>query len=498
MISYICRFKLFILRFSRHILFLLLLGTVLLGACKRDLFSKDPSLKLTFSRKEVLFDSTFTQIGTSTEWFMVRNATKENLLVDKVYLGGGSASRFRMVVDGEAGKSVENIEIAAGDSIYVFVEVTIDPSGTTGSLFETDSVVFSYNGNLSAVPLFAAGHDAIYLYPNDTLHLSTGGKFAYRRICNETWVPGKPYVVIGRAIVDSDCRLTMAAGTKVHFFKNADLWVFENGTMQVLGEQNNPVIMAGTNQMQATSEIPGQWNGIVFFDGKTDNIIRHAKIKNGTIGVNMQPLNFDNVSSPRKVTLENVVIENMTSLGIYAQSFNLEAVNLRVSNCGQGGVACILGGDYLFAHCTFANYWPATGRPNPMFVAGNQFRVDGVDYYNNLKLRMYNSVVTGNLLNELALDSGLSHAAMDYHFENCAFTLDTKYNPPTNKFFNIIKNVDYKFMGPTWNDYRLREGSPLINRGLLEAAQSNPKTWFDLEGKNRLTDGMPDIGAFEK
>ena len=133
-----------------------------------------------------------------------------------------------------------------------------------------------------------------------------------------------------------------------------------------------------------------------------------------------------------------------------------------------------------------------------MFVAGNQFRVDGVDYYNNLKLRMYNSVVTGNLLNELALDSGLSHAAMDYHFENCAFTLDTKYNPPTNKFFNIIKNVDYKFMGPTWNDYRLREGSPLINRGLLEAAQSNPQTWFDLEGKNRLTDGMPDIGAFEK
>ena len=461
------------------------------------MFSSDSSLKLKYSREEVFFDSTFTQIGTSTEVFMVRNTTKENLLLDKVYLAGGTASKFRMVVDGEAGSMVEDIEIAAGDSIYVFVEATIDPSGSTGSLFQTDSVMFSYNGNLDGVTLVAAGNDAIYLYPNDTLNLSNGGKFPYRRVCNETWVPGKPYVIVGRIVVDSDCKLTIAAGTRVHFFKNADMWIYEDATLQILGEQNNEVILAGTNQMLATSEVPGQWGGLVFFNGKTDNIIRHTKIKNGTIGINMQPLNFFDMSSPRKVTLENVIIENMTSLGIYAQSFNLEATNLRVSNCGQGGVACTFGGDYLFTHCSLVNFWPGTGRPNPSLLIGDGFKRNDSTFANNLKFRMYNSVVTGNQLNELIVDS-LGASTFDYLFENCAFTLDNKYVPPTNRFINIIKNVDYKFRGSSWNDYRLLEGSPLINAGNYQRTQASPKAWFDLEGKNRLTDGSPDIGALER
>ena len=470
--------------------------SVLLAACRKDLFSNDPSLRLKYSTQEVFFDSTFTQIGTPTEVFVVRNPTKENLLLDKVFLGGGANSKFRLVVDGEPGTTVEDIEIAAGDSIYIFVEATIDPNGTTGSLFETDSVVFAYNGNLDAVQLIAAGNSAIYLYPNDTLTLANGGKFPYRRICNETWVPGLPYVVIGRAIVDSDCKLTIEAGTRVHFFKNSDLWVFQDGTLQVLGTQTSPVLLAGTNIMTATGEIPGQWGGLVFFDGKTDNIIRHAKIKNGTIGLNMQPLDFYNVASPRKVTLENVIVENMASLGMYAQSFNVDAVNLRVSNCGQGGVACVFGGDYSFTHCTLANFWPGTGRPNPTLLVGNGFNRNDSVFVNNLKFRMYNSVVTGNQLSELVLDS-LKDADFDYLFQNCAFTRDKDKEWTDAKFPGLIQNVDFKFAGPYWNDYHLLEGSPLLNAGQLNATQTNPKAWFDLETKNRLADGQPDIGALE-
>lgn len=483
---------------SRYIpgLFILLIA-VLFSSCRKDLFSNDASLKLSFSKSDVFFDTTFTQIGTSTEYFMVRNTTKENLLIDKVFMAGGAQSKFRMVVDGEPGPVVEDLEIAAGDSLYVFVEATIDGNGSSGSLFETDSILFSYNGNLGSVRLFAAGNNAIYLYPNDTLNLANGGKFAYRRICNETWVPGVPYVVIGRAVIDSDCKLTVAAGTQVHFFKNSDLWVFEDGTLQVLGEQNNQVLFTGTNQMLGTSDIPGQWNGIVVFDGKTDNIIRHTKIKNAGIGINMQPLNFYDISSPRKLTLENVIIENMTGLGIYAQSFNLEATNLRVSNCGQGGVACIFGGDYTFTHCTFANYWPGQGRPNPTLLAGNGFNRNDTLYANDLKLKVYNSVITGNKINELILDS-VGGAAFDYVFESSALTLDNQFITPSDKFINIIKNLDYKFSGPFWNDYRLLETSPLINKGNLALTQANLKAWFDLEGKNRLTDGQPDIGAIER
>ncbi len=87
-------------------------------------------------------------------------------------------------------------------------------------------------------------------------------------------------------------QLTIEAGTQVHFFKNLDPWVFQDGTLQVLGAQNNPGADDRTNSMTATGEIPRQWNGIVFFDGKTDNLIRHTKIKNATIGINMQPAGF--------------------------------------------------------------------------------------------------------------------------------------------------------------------------------------------------------------
>ncbi len=481
----------------RFISFLGLFLLLLWSGCTRDRFSTDPSLRLGYSRTDVLFDSTFTQIGTTTEVFMVRNATKRDLLIDRIYLAGGSQSRFRLIANGEPGPVVEDMEIAAGDSMYIFVECTIDPTGSTGDLFVSDSIMFSYNGNLDAVRLFAAGNDAIYLYPNDTLNLANGGKFAYRRICNETWVPGKPYVVIGRAVVDSDCKLTVLPGTQVHFFKNADLWIFKDATFQVLGEPTQQVLFTGTNRMLADQGRPGQWNGIVIFDGKTDNIIRNAKIQNAGIGLNMQPLNFYDASSPRQVTLENVIIENMTSLGIYAQNFNLNAVNLRVSNCGIGGVACIFGGKYDFTHCTFANYWPGQGRPFPSFLAGNGFNRNDTLYANDLILRVYNSVITGSQINELLLDS-VGGALFDYRFEQCAVTVDSRYNPPVDKFPGVLKNMAPGFLGPFWNDYRLQENSALRDKGSLSRTQQTPKAWFDLEGKNRLLDGKPDLGAFER
>ena len=44
-------------------------------------------------------------------------------------------------------------------------------------------------------------------------------------------------------------------------------------------------------------------------------------------------------------------------------------------------------------------------------------------------------------------------------------------------------------------DFTLSELSPLINKANVTAAASFP---FDYFGKNRLSDGLPDIGATEK
>jgi hypothetical protein len=76
--------------------------------------------------------------------------------------------------------------------------------------------------------------------------------------------------------------------------------------------------------------------------------------------------------------------------------------------------------------------------------------------------------------------------------------VDSRFVAPADKFPGVLRNAAPAFSGPFWNDYRLSENSPLRNRGNLSVTQQNPKVRFDLEGKNRLLDGKPDLGAFER
>ena len=48
-----------------------------------------------------------------------------------------------MNIDGVSGNSQNNIEIPAKDSIFIFLEVTIDPSLNTTPYVLTDSLVFT-------------------------------------------------------------------------------------------------------------------------------------------------------------------------------------------------------------------------------------------------------------------------------------------------------------------------------------------------------------------
>ena len=44
-------------------------------------------------------------------------------------------------------------------------------------------------------------------------------------------------------------------------------------------------------------------------------------------------------------------------IGIDARGSSLKAYNTEISNCGLYSVSLRWGGNYSFAHCTFANYW---------------------------------------------------------------------------------------------------------------------------------------------
>jgi hypothetical protein len=481
----------------RYLSVVLVLFALLLFSCRKDSINASG---LKFSKDTIFFDTTFTTIGSSTEVFLVRNPSSTDLILDKVYLGGGNSSKFRLNVDGQPGNVQTDVLVPANDSIYVFVEVTINPNGSNAQLLESDSVVFEAAGVSSSVQLIAFGRDAHYIFPNKTLVFSSGNTIQYSVVCDQTWTPGKPYVIFGYAVVDENCKLTVQAGTEVHLFKNSTLWVYQGGTLQVLGELGNPVSFSGTRLNLAYQNDPGQWDRILINDGSKDNIIRHADIRNGSIGIQTVPLNPIDPKPDRNLVLENVYIRNMSGIGILAQNYNIQASNVLVGNCGSYGCALLFGGNYLFQQSTLANYWSRNNRQNPNLLLSNAAEFDtgtgSVIYVNDLTARFDNSVIHGSIQNELGFDT-VSGAAVNFRFRNCLLKMDKDYKTGS-QYVNILKNVDPGFPGYWWGDLSPGENSVIRNAGDPSVVYSNQsKLLFDARGTNRLTDNTPDLGALE-
>ena len=130
-------------------------------SCIDEQISADPALKLTFSKDTLRFDTIFTTIGSSTSQIKVYNPNNKNVEISAIGLAGGAASPFRINVDGALNKDnrFTNIELRAKDSLYIFVEVTVDPLDVNSPVFIKDSIVFLTNNNQQDVKLIAYGQN---------------------------------------------------------------------------------------------------------------------------------------------------------------------------------------------------------------------------------------------------------------------------------------------------------------------------------------------------
>lgn len=466
--------------------------------------SEGPISQISFSKDTVLFDTVFTQMGSHTEVFLIRNNGNKTVKIDKIYIGGLNASPFRFNVNGYSGNAnneVLDIEIEGNDSLYVFVEVTLDPVNQNNPLIIMDSVIIQSGNESKRNILVAFGQDAYYFYPTDTL--SSSG-IPYSIIpCDMVWTAEKPYVIVGWAVVDSDCKLTIEPGARIHFFNNGALWVYKDGTLHVLGDRDNPVVFEGTRLEYKYRETPGQWNRILINEGSTDNIIRNAIIKNGFIG--LQCDNLDAITgtpgTPNQLTLENVQIRNMSGLGIYSNNYNIRAFNLLVNNCGQYSTVFAFGGNIELYHSTIVNYWSRSTRRFPALFMNNFYvrPSDNVVLSLPLNAKFYNSIFYGNAENEVGWDKVYS-TALNFTFNHCLLKIDPNTNTSDVNYFNqIIKNADPRFEDSFNQDFRIKENSAAINQGNPNyVTQYITKLLFDLKGSNRLWDGAPDLGAMER
>jgi hypothetical protein len=416
----------------------------------------------------------------------VKNPVDETINISSIYLANGSKSNFRINIDGISSFKANNIELAPKDSLYIFVEVTVDPTNQNTPLLITDSIVFENNGKIQDVDLVAYGQDAYFILPNKFVD----GLPPYRIIAGENvdtvWNSTKPIVIYGYAVVDSAASLRIEEGTQIHFHNNSGLWVYIGGKIEVLGTTANPVVFQGDRPESFYDDHPGQWDRIWINESQQDHIIENAIIKNAFIGLQLEHLrsNYGN-----KITIKNTIIENMLGAGILSRNYSIEGENLLVTNCEQYCVALTLGGSYSFKHSTFANYWNYGVRNTPSVYINNFFQNpdNSISGFDLLKADFENCIIYGNNSWELFADS-VANTTFNYYFDHCIIKTDS--STTGLHFNNIFRNINPEFEDYYEGDFHLKDISPAI--GVGKAGVLN----FDLEGNPRDASN-PDLGAYE-
>ncbi|MBK8227921.1 MAG: hypothetical protein IPK70_12205 [Flavobacteriales bacterium] len=480
-----------------------LAAAVLLVNCRKDkLFTDDP-VTLDFSQAEVLFDTVFTQNPFSvTKRFRVRNPDSQGVRVD-IALEGGSPSPFRINVDGAAGTSFQDVEILGGDSIYVFVEASLDQTGQSTPLIHEDHIVFLTNGTEQKVKLVAWGQDAHYFRPDNfpsglpAYSIIAGLDDNGNSICETvTWPNDKPYVIYGYAVVDSCSKLIIDPGVRVHVHGGGGLWIYRWGQIEANGDVSSPITFQSDRLEALYAELPGQWDRIWINDGPAggDNKLKNVVIKNALVGVQCEtwPGVPDAVTSQAKLILEDVKIRNCSAAGILSRNYRIDAANLLVSDCGQYCLALTGGGAYRFRHMTVANYWSYGIRNTPAFIMTNTYAdITGTLQVRDIDTSVFkNSIIHGANTNEFKLEFD-ALATPDLLFDRMMLKTDQS---TTGDFFdplNIYRNQNHGFVSVTDRDFHLT--SSAFARDKADGAGP----FLDLDGVARGADGLPDLGCYD-
>lgn len=510
----------------RSIYFLLLLAGILsVSSCRNDFETTPSTGELRFSKDTIFLDTVFTNIGSSTFNLKVFNDSDEAINIPTVRLGDGESSNYRLNVDGVPGRTFENVEILANDSIFVFIETTVDieNTGTAATQFlYTDAIEFDTAGNQQNVELVTLIQDAVFLFPDrddatgilETLTIngvetSLEGRFL---LDDElTFTNERPYVIYGYMAVgdptgDTPRTLTMEPGARVHFHADSGLIVADNGTLNIAGAFStdelaleSEVILEGDRLETSFSDVPGQWGTILLTDGSINNSINYATIKNATVGI----LNESSaVTGSPNLSIANTQIYNASAVGLLNRFSTVEGYNTVINNCGQFSLLVQLGGSYNFTHCTFGNYWTNSFRSTPAVFLDNTLVTNEAIFVGELsEANFINTIVDGNQGEEIGFNNDPA-APFNFRFTNSLIRFEDTFNEfegipefdfnNTALYENIILNQDADFDSTENNRLRVGENTAGNGLGLPAAAINFP---LDIVGTNRTS--SPDIGAYQ-
>ncbi|MBT4915683.1 MAG: hypothetical protein HON66_02540 [Formosa sp.] len=504
-----------------------LITLVFWSSCRQDFIFHPSSDNLSFSKDTVYLDTIFSNIGSSTYTLKVYNQSNKDILIPSIKLSKGQNSNYRMNVDGLignstfVGKEFENIEILARDSMYVFIETTIDILSLVGNethFLYTDAIEFENTSGIQKVELVTLVKDAIFIYPDrdtdgitESLYFDIDGD----GISDETSIRGrfledselnftneKPYVIYGYAAVGDGKTLNINPGARIHFHADSGLLITDNASLHVNGLPSldsdlleNEVIFEGDRLEPLYEDIPGQWQTIWLYNGSVDNVINYATIKNGTIGV----LSDGNELDPSKFQITNSQVYNHSNFGILGRATSIVAENLVINNCGLSSFAGTFGGNYNITHSTIVNYWSSSFRQFPALLLNN-FIVDienEVTTNPMITANFTNCIIYGNNNPELLIEKEISEG-LNFKFTNSLIYFDdlngnftsAEYDfSNSTTYENVIFNNDPLFLDPNNNRLTIPVGSPAQGAGIIYGNTNKDIT-------NTLRNQPPDIGAY--
>jgi hypothetical protein len=450
------------------------------SSCKKDSVITSADARVYFMSDTLKFDTVFTSTGSITKSFKIFNQNDQRLQLSKVKLMGGNTSSFKININGTTATELNNLEIAANDSIYIFVSVSINPNAANLSFIVSDSILISYNSNERYVQLQAYGQNANFLNNK----VITG---------NVNWATTLPYVILGSLRIDTTATLTIPAGCKIYSHANAPFIV--DGTLIINGTKDNEAVFTGDRLDDPYINFPASWPGIYFRNTSKNNVLKYGIIKNAYQAVVVQnpPIN----ANP-KLVLHQCIIDNAYDAGILCTNSSLQADNSLISNCGSN-IALIYGGDYNFTHCTVAGYSNAfITHKNPLMSVSNYATNAGGTVTNNLNAVFRNNIfwadTTGFVPNEVVVNKQGSNAFTVLFDKN----IYRGTSDPANSTLNgNIRNADPLFdsidVFKRYFDFRITKNTaaPGINKGTVTSFTK------DLDNRNR-NNGLPDLGCYEK
>ena len=470
--------------------------SILLSSCFDESFESDVQVELVTSVDTLRFDTVFTTIGSITRQIIVSNPTNTNINITSISLDRGDQSMFRLNVDGIPGSRATEVPVLANDSVHLFVEVTVDPDQplSISPFIIEEFLTINSGGSEKKVQLEAWGQNANYFPSRNTQGQIVGLGCRGGQI---TWDDPRPYVINGLLFIDS-CEIVVPPGTQIFvhggiarqddiIFGDGGLFFLPDGRLTISGTVDNPVIIQGDRLEPAFADVPGQWAGIRFLAGSTGHSIRHAEIRNSTVGIR--------ADSASNVDISNVIIANTSNIGLLAIHAELQADNLLIHSNGPQSIAMTFGGSYNFRHCTIANFQnQSAGVFMDNFTCRNE--ECSVIETNPLEVNFTNSIIMGSNDNEIdivdiaeGMDPALFSLVLDHTLVK---VLDENENYPPSSCISCIEQIDQPvFLDELNDDYTLDTMSVARGAGIF---LSDLPT--DIEGFPR-DQSSPDIGCFE-